>query len=1357
MRDKENVQHSQQCTPRFVQATKENIESLKYLVTSTYTTNNTSKDIHSDSFFSRLASTFTEAFQILNHQTNANTETANRILYVTISTTLHPKDNSTDTIKAISRVYTSLHSDSKSQIQIYILVQDQEHAVVEDQTPCNVIEQFNRRLRVKINWNIQVIQTKSSLRFIPYFHDFDADAVVSRIKKKYKENQAHLLPSQGNDIYSDTVDIVKISTLANTRKPKNKVNMVNVGSTKNAMNEKTTLALVGMEVKLNHVLSDLIYFDPSLFPETFQPRIATSSKPVSPYMYVFNKDTRKMVLHPAMSKRKNKNVLKDWTIFCYLESIDCRDAKSKGQIIYQNILHRPNGSFLLMPDWKSGPKSYDISTLLKTKNAFSNNPKRIVWRHINATSYIALLVADHLAWHLNQQLKNQPDSSEKDLDVFNHGNHNNPSNTDSSENSSTNKTLHYHRLDILPPKTGLCRHFWQPATLDSGTIYLYPSSFEHPSSKDEIHLSREDIQRYIQWVKGNENSGNIGIKPVAKLDLALITQITDSWRNSSYTSVFNNYIVRRFISTMHGFKSGGVYYAYPGTPIPSANYDWDPRYQEWFLDSLEFPDRVVMSSPRLDAGGAGYVVTLSHSIKYPTQNGPSESASEAGCVHFPSKQRTCHLAPSIGAVMGMDLSLGLLNEWIQRLIPYCNISNTRCFLFDNHGYLIVHPSMFYPPNKNQNSLRKHLTHIEPLIANDLLLNHGSSFVKKKVCKQLSTMTMQRYYEFDTNHRNRVVHNKENGEHCSQYEISVLEGTNLFLGVVNVTCENEPKTFCPCNIRGRKCIVCNSEASDTHAKHPTGYFDEELLKTCECPCECDILSPVNATDCSLTNSSDSPQNNLIDNSISENMGSASYKYQNRINEIEDCPLDPESPPQPSLEDNKRLESAIRNLAHYTGSTHPIRLPKCFDTECSAKLSRKTCFGVIGCSWCELDYDSTQNILLNISKPFCAEQNICFSGILNGYNPYNIYTDSAIANIAELGQDLSFYEDLRKGSGFYRTSTGTSVGPVAAAILGIFLVIAGSVFCYHTNVRKMCGEGDGNWTADTILSRTRSRVIIDGGGDNLFTGDDDDNCEDGEELKEMNDVSNNKLESNDVSKNNIVISPYRMNPTYRRPNNIGTDSDQGYSTFECSTVTPKEINKEKHQIYMKQDDSFMGISSHIDTDSAENEKTVSIDKQGAELSRNLILPYTSSISARDRLRRFGAKKAHNSNQSFSQHLPTSMQSVTSGVSSRTSSPVQSITNHSAEENISDTKPKSFTKHASSGEMLAASRDSFTTHFESPEDHNNPLASKENFSGKNDLLFLSSTNDDVYMSKNLSETETPNRITVSATVHRPQSTTQ
>ena len=166
-------------------------------------------------------------------------------------------------------------------------MEDEEHAVAEDQTPCNVLDQFNRHLREKINWFIQVIQTKSSLGFIPYFHDIYTEAVLSRIKKKYKENQAHILPSQDHDIYSDTVDIVKICTLANTTKPENKVNMVNVGSTKDAMNEKTTLALVGMEIKLNHVLSDLIYFDPSLFPETFQPRIAMSSKPVSPYIYVF--------------------------------------------------------------------------------------------------------------------------------------------------------------------------------------------------------------------------------------------------------------------------------------------------------------------------------------------------------------------------------------------------------------------------------------------------------------------------------------------------------------------------------------------------------------------------------------------------------------------------------------------------------------------------------------------------------------------------------------------------------------------------------------------------------------------------------------------------------------------------------------------------------------------------------------------------------------------------------------------------------------------------------------------------------------------------------------------------------------
>ena len=54
--------------------------------------------------------------------------------------------------------------------------------------------------------------------------------------------------------------------------------------------------------------------------------------------------------------------------------------------------------------------------------------------------------------------------------------------------------FYYHRLDLLPPENGLCRHFRQPATLGTGTIYLYPSSFKECSWEVESAFSKKDVK-----------------------------------------------------------------------------------------------------------------------------------------------------------------------------------------------------------------------------------------------------------------------------------------------------------------------------------------------------------------------------------------------------------------------------------------------------------------------------------------------------------------------------------------------------------------------------------------------------------------------------------------------------------------------------------------------------------------------------------------------------------------------------------------------------------------------------------------------------------------------------------------------
>ena len=116
--------------------------------------------------------------------------------------------------------------------------------------------------------------------------------------------------------------------------------------------------------------------------------------------------------------------------------------------------------------------------------------------------------------------------------------------------------------------------------------------------------------------------------------------------------------------------------------------------------------------------------------------------------------------------MGMDLTIGYINKMLLDTIPICrNLLNdgVRCFLFDHHGYLLVHPSFFgeyilfrlissnkscfLEKNSNvhvynigkdasENQVEDlHLTHVEHL-AMSMMLN-DETLVKKQHCRQYS--------------------------------------------------------------------------------------------------------------------------------------------------------------------------------------------------------------------------------------------------------------------------------------------------------------------------------------------------------------------------------------------------------------------------------------------------------------------------------------------------------------------------------------------------------------------------------------------------------------------------------------------
>ena len=50
----------------------------------------------------------------------------------------------------------------------------------------------------------------------------------------------------------------------------------------------------------------------------------------------------------------------------------------------------------------------------------------------------------------------------------------------------------------------------------------------------------------------------------------------------------------------------------------------------------------------------------------------------------------------VTGIVGMDLTLGYIYKLVLRTSPLCHDVTVRCFLFDDDGYLIVHPGTVSP-------------------------------------------------------------------------------------------------------------------------------------------------------------------------------------------------------------------------------------------------------------------------------------------------------------------------------------------------------------------------------------------------------------------------------------------------------------------------------------------------------------------------------------------------------------------------------------------------------------------------------------------------------------------------------------
>ncbi|KAM4547893.1 VWFA and cache domain-containing protein 1 [Odontesthes bonariensis] len=509
------------------------------------------------------------------------------------------------------------------------------------------------------------------------------------------------------------------------------------------------LGVVGVDVNLAYILEDVTYYQDSLASYTF---------------LIDNKGYT--LMHPSLTRPYLMTEPPLHTDIIHYENIPGFPA------VRQNILGLPLGSQVITVPVNSSLSWHSNRLRDNSKDAYNVS---YAWKLVQDTSFILCIVYV------------QPEIPVKHLKNL---------------NTAPSSKLLYHRLDLLGQPSS-CLHFKQLATVESPTVMLAAGSFSSPYE----HLSQPETKRmvehYTAYLSDNTRLiANPGLKSSVRNEVMATSHVTDEWMTLMEMSSLNCYIVRRYIAT-----PSGVLRIYPGSLMDKA---FDPTRRQWYQHAVANPGLVTFTGPYLDVGGAGYVVTISHTI------------------HASSSQ----MAPGYAvAVMGIDFTLRYFYKVLLDLLPICNQdkgNKIRCFIMEDRGYLVAHPTLI-DPKGHAPAEQQHITHKEPLVANDIL-NHPN-FVKKNLCNSFSDRTVQRFYKFNTSIVGDLT-NLVHGSHCSKYRLTRIPGTNAFAGIVNETCDS--LAFCACSTVDRLCLNCHRMEQNE----------------CECPCEC----PLEVNECTgnLTN-------------------------------------------------------------------------------------------------------------------------------------------------------------------------------------------------------------------------------------------------------------------------------------------------------------------------------------------------------------------------------------------------------------------------------------------------------------------------------------------------------------------------
>ncbi|XP_060073906.1 VWFA and cache domain-containing protein 1-like [Ylistrum balloti] len=303
----------------------------------------------------------------------------------------------------------------------------------------------------------------------------------------------------------------------------------------------------------------------------------------------------------------------------------------------------------------------------------------------------------------------------------------------------------YHRRDIYDDHLRSCKNFKRFATTEHSIVQFNADAFLDISKYLYEEENTNTVDRYTKFFNGDSSTANPGFTSEVINSVIVSVKAEEIWKAKSELALI---FIWRYYGTNDGFIR-----VFPGIQLP---HQYDHQLRPWWRRTKSQRGTLIMTTPYLDAWGAGLVVTLCRSIYTGRQDGSPHTELD-----------------DVEGVIGSDIGLSYLYRMLAETYPECS-NGQICMLVDNSGFIIIHPD-FVDPNLKETEREKaveniHIVQKESDIARDLI---SKSVMSKQSCADFDNHKLQFTYRIQLNDGD--VHIIGSG-----YELWNVKNTNVFL-------------------------------------------------------------------------------------------------------------------------------------------------------------------------------------------------------------------------------------------------------------------------------------------------------------------------------------------------------------------------------------------------------------------------------------------------------------------------------------------------------------------------------------------------------------------------------------------------